>query len=213
MASASSQPVVFNKNITIQCVSNGVTDKRKIRFKVEFQTGNSQDEFVLKLTNDDESLFYFQLHLNEAEFKNLQDDQQLVVNFNTFHQYFIDHLNLCIRDQDNNIIPLQGSLFQLQLVTFNDNNRYLNVLEISSSKHHKLLSLPVTTATEHQIKQHLLEQTQSLRDQLRTLQQLTNIQQLPEEHENPIENEPPVVPPIQAPTTTTNNNDDQELRR
>ncbi|CAF2462986.1 unnamed protein product [Rotaria sp. Silwood2] len=166
--SSSNQSALFSKNIYLRIITNNKTDEkcRNVHVTVEFQTASSlQTEFVLKLTDEDDPFFLYELHLNLDDFKNLKREQGLLVDFNTFPQHVIDYLKLCIRDQHNDTTPANGSRFQLQLVTdeqqLTNHQTHLRVVEISSFKHLTHLSLLVTSANDYEIKNYLARRLQS----------------------------------------------------
>ncbi|CAF2120888.1 unnamed protein product [Rotaria magnacalcarata] len=167
IVSSSNQPALFSRSINLRIVSPIKSDdkSRNVYVTVEFQTGSSmQTEFILKLTDEDDPFFLYELHLNVDDFKNLKRDQGVLVDFNAFPQHVIDYLKLCIRDQHNETTPSNGSRFQLQLVNDEQqftNQTHLRVVEISSFKHLTHLSLLVTSANDHEIKNYLARRLQS----------------------------------------------------
>ncbi|CAF4316311.1 unnamed protein product, partial [Adineta steineri] len=116
-------------------------------------------ELVIKLTDDDDPFFLYELHINAEDFKNLKQEEKIVVDFNTFPEHVIGYLKLCIRDQHIDITPGNGSRYQLQLVSgepqLTNGQVYLRVVEISSFKHLTHLSLMFTSANDYEVRSYL----------------------------------------------------------
>lgn len=133
---------------------------------MELKTGNSlQPELIIKLTDEDDPFFLYELHLNAEDFKNLKEQQSVLIEFNAFPACLIDYLKSCIRDQNTHTASTTGSRFQLQLVTeqgksFNEET-HLRVIEISKFKHLTHISLLVTPANDYEIKNYLARRLQS----------------------------------------------------
>ncbi|UJR37009.1 hypothetical protein I4U23_029716 [Adineta vaga] len=153
---------LFSKNIYLRIISNNQTEEkcRNIHVTVEFQTGSSlQTELVIKLTDDDDPFFLYEVHINAEDFKNLKQEEKIVVDFNAFPEHVIGYLKLCIRDQHIDVTPGNGSRYQLQLVSgepqLATGQVYVRVVEISSFKHLTHLSLMFTSANDYEIKNYL----------------------------------------------------------
>lgn len=56
---------------------------------------HSHKEIILRLTNDDNPLFYYHLRVTEAEFPNLRLQQGLLVDFNGFPGQLVSLLDKC----------------------------------------------------------------------------------------------------------------------
>lgn len=162
-STTNSNSILFAKNILLKFISNGKTDEksRHVHITVEFQTASSlQTELIIKLTDEDDPFFLYELHLNVDDFKNLKRDQGLLIEFNAFPQHIIDYLKFCIRDQHHETTPMSGSRFQLQLIQ-DDHQSHLRVVEISSFKHLTHLSLLVSPANDYEIKNYLARRLQT----------------------------------------------------
>ncbi|CAF1055042.1 unnamed protein product [Adineta steineri] len=162
IVSSSNHSPLFSKNTYLRIISNIQSEEkcRNIHVTVEFQTGSSlQTELVIKLTDDDDPFFLYELHINAEDFKNLKQEEKIVVDFNTFPEHVIGYLKLCIRDQHIDITPGNGSRYQLQLVSgepqLTNGQVYLRVVEISSFKHLTHLSLMFTSANDYEVRSYL----------------------------------------------------------
>uniref|UniRef100_A0A8C4QZF2 Spindle assembly abnormal protein 6 homolog n=2 Tax=Eptatretus burgeri TaxID=7764 RepID=A0A8C4QZF2_EPTBU len=124
---------------------------------------------VVRLTDDEDPFFLYNLTLGEEDFQNLKNQQGLLVDFSSFPQKFIDLLKLCI-DEQNKEVPR----FLLQLICSSPlaerGPASLNVVETNSFKHLTHLSLCLLPGSDNEIKQFLASCLHSLKEEKTTLQ-------------------------------------------
>uniref|UniRef100_A0A8D2ILV9 Spindle assembly abnormal protein 6 homolog n=1 Tax=Varanus komodoensis TaxID=61221 RepID=A0A8D2ILV9_VARKO len=111
-------------------------------------------DLVVRLTEDSDPFFLYNLVISEEDFQSLKLQQSLLVDFSAFPQRFIDLLQHCIQEQNKDI-----PRFLLQLVSSGSNLDYtpslLNVVETNPFKHLTHLSLKFLPGNDAEIKKFL----------------------------------------------------------
>lgn len=159
-------------------------DERRvhIRVSVELQSVSNpvhRKDLVIRLTDDTDPFFLYNLVISEEDFQSLKFQQGLLVDFLAFPQKFIDLLQQCTQEYTKEI-----PRFLLQLVTsaplLDNSPAFLNVVETNPFKHLTHLSLKLLPGNDVEIKKFLagclkcskeekLTLTQSLDDVTRQL--------------------------------------------
>ncbi|KAM5162561.1 spindle assembly abnormal protein 6 homolog isoform 4-T4 [Callospermophilus lateralis] len=136
-------------------------------------------DLVIRLTDDTDPFFLYNLIISEEDFQSLKFQQGLLVDFLAFPQKFIDLLQQCTQEHVKEI-----PRFLLQLVSpaaiLDNSPAFLNVIETNPFKHLTHLSLKLLPGNDVEIKKFLagclkcskeeiLSLTQSLDDVTRQL--------------------------------------------
>uniref|UniRef100_A0A8D0HME9 Spindle assembly abnormal protein 6 homolog n=1 Tax=Sphenodon punctatus TaxID=8508 RepID=A0A8D0HME9_SPHPU len=111
-------------------------------------------DLVVRLTDDTDPFFLYNLVISEEDFQSLKFQQCLLVDFSAFPQRFIDLLQQCIQEQNKDI-----PRFLLQLVSsasvLDHTPASLNVVETNPFKHLTHLSLKLLPGNDAEIKKFL----------------------------------------------------------
>ncbi|XP_043316469.1 spindle assembly abnormal protein 6 homolog isoform X2 [Cervus canadensis] len=153
-----------------------------IRLSIELQSVSNpvhRKDLVIRLTDDADPFFLYNLVISEEDFQSLKFQQGLLVDFLAFPQKFIDLLQQCTQEYAKDI-----PRFLLQLVSteaiLDNSPAFLNVIETNPFKHLTHLSLKLLPGNDVEIKKFLadclkcskeekLSLTQSLDDVTRQL--------------------------------------------
>ncbi|XP_065764111.1 spindle assembly abnormal protein 6 homolog isoform X2 [Muntiacus reevesi] len=153
-----------------------------IRLSIELQSVSNpvhRKDLVIRLTDDADPFFLYNLVISEEDFQSLKFQQGLLVDFLAFPQKFIDLLQQCTQEHAKEI-----PRFLLQLVSteaiLDNSPAFLNVIETNPFKHLTHLSLKLLPGNDVEIKKFLadclkcskeekLSLTQSLDDVTRQL--------------------------------------------
>uniref|UniRef100_A0A8C6QE87 Spindle assembly abnormal protein 6 homolog n=1 Tax=Nannospalax galili TaxID=1026970 RepID=A0A8C6QE87_NANGA len=134
----SSQRVTVRVSIELQSVSNPVHRK----------------DLVIRLTDDVDPFFLYNLVISEEDFQSLKFQQGLLVDFLAFPQKFIDLLQQCMQEHAK-----ETPRFLLQLVSpaalLDNSPVLLNVVETNPFKHLIHLSLKLLPGNDVEIKKFL----------------------------------------------------------
>ncbi|XP_033718827.1 spindle assembly abnormal protein 6 homolog isoform X6 [Tursiops truncatus] len=137
------------------------------------------EDLVIRLTDDTDPFFLYNLVISEEDFQSLKFQQGLLIDFSAFPQKFIDLLQQCTQEHAKEI-----PRFLLQLVSpeaiLDNSPAFLNVVETNPFKHLTHLSLKLLPGNDVEIKKFLadclkcskeekLSLTQSLDDVTRQL--------------------------------------------
>ncbi|XP_033289563.1 spindle assembly abnormal protein 6 homolog isoform X8 [Orcinus orca] len=158
-------------------------DRRvSIRLSIELQSVSNpvhRKDLVIRLTDDTDPFFLYNLVISEEDFQSLKFQQGLLIDFSAFPQKFIDLLQQCTQEHAKEI-----PRFLLQLVSpeaiLDNSPAFLNVVETNPFKHLTHLSLKLLPGNDVEIKKFLadclkcskeekLSLTQSLDDVTRQL--------------------------------------------
>ncbi|NWU86209.1 SAS6 protein, partial [Onychorhynchus coronatus] len=111
-------------------------------------------DLAVRLTDDTDPFFLYNLVISEEDFQSLKSQQGLLVDFSAFPQKFIDLLQQCIQEQNKDT-----PRFLLQLVSsapaLDHTPVSLNVVETNPFKHLTHLSLKFLPGTDAEIKKFL----------------------------------------------------------
>uniref|UniRef100_UPI00398F58F7 spindle assembly abnormal protein 6 homolog isoform X2 n=1 Tax=Pristiophorus japonicus TaxID=55135 RepID=UPI00398F58F7 len=128
------------------------------------------EDLVVRLTDDIDPFFLYNLIITEEDFQSLKHQQGLLIDFSAFPQKFIDLLQQCIQEQSKDV-----PRFLLQLVSsapvFDYTPAYLNVVETNAFKHLNHLSLKLLHGTDVEIKKYLATCLKCIKDEKLLLEQ------------------------------------------
>uniref|UniRef100_A0A8C6E0K1 Spindle assembly abnormal protein 6 homolog n=1 Tax=Moschus moschiferus TaxID=68415 RepID=A0A8C6E0K1_MOSMO len=175
--------VLFQQLVPLQVKCRECEERRvSIRLSIELQSVSNpihRKDLVIRLTDDADPFFLYNLVISEEDFQSLKFQQGLLVDFLAFPQKFIDLLQQCSQEYAKEI-----PRFLLQLVSteaiLDNSPAFLNVIETNPFKHLTHLSLKLLPGNDVEIKKFLadclkcskeekLSLTQSLDDVTRQL--------------------------------------------
>ncbi|XP_054940394.1 spindle assembly abnormal protein 6 homolog isoform X1 [Physeter macrocephalus] len=175
--------VLFQHLVPLQVKCKDCEERRvSIRLSIELQSVSNpvhRKDLVIRLTDDTDPFFLYNLVISEEDFQSLKFQQGLLIDFSAFPQKFIDLLQQCTEEHAKEI-----PRFLLQLVSpeaiLDNSPAFLNVVETNPFKHLTHLSLKLLPGNDVEIKKFLadclkcskeekLSLTQSLDDVTRQL--------------------------------------------
>ncbi|XP_070795456.1 spindle assembly abnormal protein 6 homolog [Pituophis catenifer annectens] len=165
---------LFSQLVPVQVKCQGCEERRiKVRVSVEMQSTTNpihRKDLVVRLTEDSDPFFLYNLVISEEDFQSLKLQQSLLVDFSAFPQRFIDLLQHCIQEQDKEI-----PRFLLQLVSsgssLDHTPSFLNVVETNPFKHLTHLSLKFLPGNDAEIKKFLASCLKSTKEEKLFLEQ------------------------------------------
>ncbi|XP_041913195.1 spindle assembly abnormal protein 6 homolog isoform X1 [Alosa sapidissima] len=166
--------ILFNKKLQVHVKCKDCDDRRStIRISVELQfTSNPihKKDLVIRLTDDVDLYFLYNLTISEEDFQSLKVQQGLLVDFSSFPQRFIDLLEQCLIEQDK-----ESPRFLLQLCCSSSSLDHgpasLNVVETNPFKHLTHLSLKLLHGTDVEIKKFLASCLANMKEEKQLLEQ------------------------------------------
>ncbi|CAK6439148.1 unnamed protein product [Pipistrellus nathusii] len=175
--------VLFQELVPLQVKCRDCEERRvSVRVSIELQAVSNpvhRKDLVIRLTDDTDPFFLYNLVISEEDFQSLKFQQGLLVDFLAFPQKFIDLLQQCTQEHAKEV-----PRFLLQLVSpaavLDSSPVLLNVIETNPFKHLTHLSLKLLPGSDVEIKKFLagclkcskeekLSLTQSLEDVTRQL--------------------------------------------
>ncbi|KAM9242437.1 spindle assembly abnormal protein 6 homolog [Dugong dugon] len=175
--------VLFQQLVPLQVKCKDCEERRlSVRVSIELLSVSNpvhRKDLVIRLTDDTDPFFLYNLIISEEDFQSLKFQQGLLVDFLAFPQKFIDLLQQCTQEHGKEI-----PRFLLQLVSpaaiLDNSPAFLNVVETNPFKHLTHLSLKLLPGNDVEIKKFLagclkcikeekLSLTQSLDDVTRQL--------------------------------------------
>ncbi|NP_001120503.1 spindle assembly abnormal protein 6 homolog [Xenopus tropicalis] len=154
---------------------NRECDERRlyVRISIEMHTATSpvhKKDMVVRLTDDIDPFFLYNLVVSEEDFQSLKIQQGLLIDFTAFPQKFIDLICLCIQEENK-----ETPRFLLQLSPSNSvlggSPAQLDVIETNAFKLLTHLSLRLLPANDLEIKAYLATCLRSIKDEKNILQQ------------------------------------------
>lgn len=175
--------VLFQQLVPLLVKCKDCEERRvSVRVSIELQSVSNpvhRKDLVIRLTDDTDPFFLYNLIISEEDFQSLKFQQGLLVDFLAFPQKFIDLLQQCTQEHAKEI-----PRFLLQLVSpaanLDNSPAFLNVVETNPFKHLTHLSLKLLPGNDVEIKKFLasclkcskeekISLTQSLEDVTRQL--------------------------------------------
>eukprot|EP00057_Strongylocentrotus_purpuratus_P024914 XP_011679388.1 PREDICTED: spindle assembly abnormal protein 6 homolog [Strongylocentrotus purpuratus] len=151
---------MFDQVLSVVFKSQGQDDRTVgIRIFLELVSVTSpihRKELHVRLTDDADPFFLYDLHLGEEDFQVLKNQQGLLVDFSAFPQKFIELLQLCAQNQGQ-----AHGKFVLQLNQSGDlagsphGLAQLGVVETNPFKHLTHLSLSLKPGSDSEVKRYL----------------------------------------------------------
>jgi len=125
-------------------------------------------ELVIRITDEEDLFFLYNLVLGEGDFHTLKSQQGLLVDFCAFPQKFVDLLELC-REEEQRDSPK----FLLQLIVgsgLDQGVATLHVVETNPFKHLTHLSLKFLPGSDTEVKKYLANCLKNLQDEKQLLE-------------------------------------------
>uniref|UniRef100_A0A8C3VX41 Spindle assembly abnormal protein 6 homolog n=1 Tax=Catagonus wagneri TaxID=51154 RepID=A0A8C3VX41_9CETA len=152
--------ILFQQLVPLQVKCKDCEERRvSIRVSIELQSVSNpvhRKDLVIRLTDDTDPFFLYNLVISEEDFQSLKFQQGLLVDFSAFPQKFIDLLQQCTQEHAKEI-----PRFLLQLVSSEailDNlPAFLNVVETNPFKHLTHLSLKLLPGSDVEVKKFLAD--------------------------------------------------------
>ncbi|XP_031507014.1 spindle assembly abnormal protein 6 homolog isoform X3 [Papio anubis] len=157
--------VLFHQLVPLQVKCKDCEERKQIqvmrrvsiRMSIELQSVSNpvhRKDLVIRLTDDTDPFFLYNLVISEEDFQSLKFQQGLLVDFLAFPQKFIDLLQQCTQEHAKEI-----PRFLLQLVSpaaiLDNSPAFLNVVETNPFKHLTHLSLKLLPGNDVEIKKFL----------------------------------------------------------
>ncbi|XP_062250917.1 spindle assembly abnormal protein 6 homolog isoform X1 [Platichthys flesus] len=145
--------------------------KANIRVIINLQLTTSpvhKRDLLVRLTDDLDPYFLFNLSISEEDFQSLKVQQGLLIDFASFPQKFIDLLNLCFSEQES-----ENPRFLLHLScqsSMLEGPANFSVVETNAFKHLNHLSLRLVQGSDKEIKDYLAVRLSSLKVEKQALE-------------------------------------------
>uniref|UniRef100_A0A8D1LQL0 Spindle assembly abnormal protein 6 homolog n=2 Tax=Sus scrofa TaxID=9823 RepID=A0A8D1LQL0_PIG len=152
--------ILFQQLVPLQVKCKDCEERRvSIRVSIELQSVSNpvhRKDLVIRLTDDTDPFFLYNLVISEEDFQSLKFQQGLLIDFLAFPQKFIDLLQQCTQEHAKEI-----PRFLLQLVSpeaiLDNSPAFLNVVETNPFKHLTHLSLKLLPGSDVEIKKFLAD--------------------------------------------------------
>ncbi|XP_010770247.1 spindle assembly abnormal protein 6 homolog [Notothenia coriiceps] len=148
---------LFCKELQVNVRCRDCEDRKaNIRVTIELQLTNGpvhKRDLLVRLTDDLDPYFLFNLSISEEDFQSLKVQQGLLIDFTSFPQKFIDLLNLCYSEQAS-----ENPRFLLHLSAQSpvlEGLASFSVVETNAFKHLNHLSLRLVQGSDKEIKDYL----------------------------------------------------------
>ncbi|VTJ74034.1 Hypothetical predicted protein [Marmota monax] len=172
--------VLFQQLVPLQMKCKDCEERRiNVRVSIELQSVSNpvhRKDLVIRLTDDTDPFFLYNLIISEEDFQSLKFQQGLLVDFLAFPQKFIDLLQQCTQEHVKEI-----PRFLLQLISpaaiLDNSPAFLNVIETNPFKHLTHLSLKLLPGNDVEIKKFLagcLKCSKTLSEKIQELEKLRN---------------------------------------
>uniref|UniRef100_A0ABI7YS90 Spindle assembly abnormal protein 6 homolog n=1 Tax=Felis catus TaxID=9685 RepID=A0ABI7YS90_FELCA len=166
--------VLFQELVPLQVKCKDCEERRvSVRVSIELQSVSNpvhRKDLVIRLTDDTDPFFLYNLVISEEDFQSLKFQQGLLVDFLAFPQKFIDLLQQCTQEHAKEI-----PRFLLQLVSpapiLDNSPAFLNVVETNPFKHLTHLSLKLLPGNDVEIKKFLASCLKSSKEEKLSLMQ------------------------------------------
>ncbi|KAM3619006.1 uncharacterized protein V6R79_001559 [Siganus canaliculatus] len=163
---------LFSKvlQVTVRC-RDSEERKANIRVSILLQMTTSpvhKRDLLVKITDDTDPYFLFNLSISEEDFQSLKVQQGLLIDFTSFPQKFIDLLNRCYSEQESD-----SPRFVLHLSCQSpslEGPAHFNVIETNAFKHLNHLSLRLVQGSDKEVKDYLAVCLSSLKVEKQALE-------------------------------------------
>ncbi|GAB6028756.1 Spindle assembly abnormal protein 6 [Chamberlinius hualienensis] len=158
---------IFSKQL--QILVKGINcEERNAKLSISAQTqvmssSLFRKEFVVRLTDETDPIFYYYLRLNDEDYQSLRTQQGLLVDFTSFPQKFVELLDLCSREESK-----ESPRFVLQMQLSNGSS-LLNIVEINPFKHLVHLALKLVPGSDADVKRYLADTVKNLKQENKNL--------------------------------------------
>jgi hypothetical protein len=92
--------VIFSKKLKV-LISSETTKVIHVNLDIERSTEVRSNVFNIRLTDPNDFFFLFTCRINEAEYVQLKNEQQLTIDYQTFSTVLIELLNECHQEERN----------------------------------------------------------------------------------------------------------------
>lgn len=147
--------------------------RQRIRICIELHVATTpvhKKDLVVRMTDDTDLFFLYNLVISEDDFQSLKLQQSLLVDYTAFPQKFIDLLHQCVNEENKD-----APRFLLQLSytgpVLGSSPAQLDVVETNSFKHLTHLSLRFQPANDVEVKTYLATCLRCIKEEKCVLQQ------------------------------------------
>ncbi|XP_008333100.1 spindle assembly abnormal protein 6 homolog [Cynoglossus semilaevis] len=163
---------LFSKVLQVNVRCRDCEDRKsnvRVTIQLQFSTNPvHKRDLHVRLTDDQDPYFLFNLSISEEDFQSLKVQQGLLVDFASFPQKFIDLLNLCYSEQESD-----NPRFLLHLScpsSVLEGPANFCVVETNAFKHLNHLSLRLVQGSDREIKDYLAVCLSSLKSEKQALE-------------------------------------------
>ncbi|KAM7388806.1 hypothetical protein PAMP_024953 [Pampus punctatissimus] len=163
---------LFSKVLQVSLRCRDCEDRKaNIRVTIELQLTTSpvhKRDLLVRLTDDIDPYFLFNLSISEEDFQSLKIQQGLLIDFASFPQKFIDLLNLCYSEQESD-----NPRFVLHLLCQSpalEGPASFSIVETNAFKHLNHLSLRLAQGSDKHVRDYLAACLSSLKAEKQALE-------------------------------------------
>ncbi|KAM3914308.1 spindle assembly abnormal protein 6 homolog [Leptodactylus fuscus] len=163
---------LLSREVKVLLRSQDCSERRQtVRICIEQRTASTpvnKKDLVVRMTDDTDPFFLYNLLISEDDFQSLKLQQGLLVDFSAFPQKFIDLIYQCI-NEENKEVPR----FLLQLTSaavLGISPAQLDVVETNPFKHLTHLSLRLLPANDMEVKTYLATCLKCIKEEKMVLQ-------------------------------------------
>ncbi|XP_061592954.1 spindle assembly abnormal protein 6 homolog isoform X2 [Cololabis saira] len=162
---------LFSQRLQVNVRCRDCEDRKaNVRVTIELQLTTSpvhRRDLLVRLTDDVDPYFLFNLSLSEEDFQSLKVQQGLLIDFAAFPQKFIDLLKLCSSEQESD-----SPRFLLQLACQSqtlEGASTFSIVETNAFKHLTHLSLRLSQGSDKEVNTYLAACLSSLKAEKQAL--------------------------------------------
>ncbi|KAF1386058.1 hypothetical protein PFLUV_G00114220 [Perca fluviatilis] len=163
---------LYSKTLHVHVRARDCEDRKaNIRVTIDLQLTTSpvhKRDLLVRLTDDVDPYFLFNLSISEEDFQSLKVQQGLLIDFASFPQKFIDLLNLCCSEQESDNPRFLLHLSSPSAVL--DGPASFSVVETNAFKHLNHLSLRLVPGSDKEVKDYLAVCLSSLKAEKQALE-------------------------------------------
>ncbi|KAM9364245.1 spindle assembly abnormal protein 6 homolog [Pholidichthys leucotaenia] len=163
---------LFSKVLQVNVRSRDCEERKaNIRVTIELQLITSpvhKRDLLVRLTDDIDPYFLFNLTISEEDFQSLKVQQGLLIDFASFPQKFIELLNMCYSEQESDNPRFLLHLSCQSSVLEGPAN--FSVVETNAFKHLNHLSLRLSQGSDKEVKDYLAVCLSSLKAEKQALE-------------------------------------------